>query len=1302
MTDTCADDGNERPARMERMRWQFWIDVGGTFTDCVAQTPTGELRLWKTLSSGVIKGRIERRIDDATIHDPLRRFPVADFWKGWQLRSARRNDAPFVTTIVSSSTDGTLQLADPWPGLTSGEAYELYSGEEAPVICLRCLLGRRLDEPLPAVDVRLGTTRGTNALLERKGAATGLLVTHGFADLLRIGNQDRPDLFALDITKPEPLYHSVLEVRERITADGTVLIPLDEDHLRSQLRILISLGIDSLAISLLHAYRNEAHECRIEEIAREEGFVWISRSSATAPVIKAVPRTETTVLDAYLTPVLRAYLDGISARLGPGSTLKIMGSQGGLLDAAAFSGKDSMLSGPAGGVIAFAAVAREAGFEQSIGFDMGGTSTDVARFGGRLEMEHETVKAGVRIATPTLSIETVAAGGGSVCWFDGVQLRVGPQSAGADPGPACFGRGGPLTVTDANVALGRIPTEGFPFPLDTDAIDRRLDEIREAVARSTTAIEYTREQLAQGFLEIANERMARAIRTISVRKGFNPADHPLVSFGGAGGQHACALARILGMRTLLIHPYAGVLSAYGMGLADVRRSAERTVLLPLNDESLRRIGAISDEMGSRLRRILMDEGMDSSALSPPEVSLSLRYAGVEAAIDVPTPIDGNWRDAYESLHQRYFGYRRSDCAVQIVAVAVEVVGRLQKVQVHRPHLAASPPVPRGWGQVHHGDRRVSTPVFRRCDLACGHRLEGPAIVQDEGSTLWLEPGFTLGVLESGTLRIDSPRQPGEIPSATNAADETADPIRLEVFHNQFASIAEQMGATLRKTSVSTNVKERLDYSCAIFDAAGGLVVNAPHIPVHLGAMGETVRCLLRDNPKMRPGDVYLTNDPYAGGSHLPDLTVVTPVHDRNSGDLLFLTACRAHHAEIGGSTPGSMPPFSTTLAEEGVLLSNFKLMDAGRPRWDELREILTSGPYPTRNVQDNLADLAAQTAANRLGEILLHELMERSGRTAVVRYMGFIQDAAERKTRQALKRLRDGIYSTVDYLDDGSPIAVAIAVRGDEAEIDFTGTGPVLPTNLNANRAIVTAAVMYVFRCLVDEPIPLNGGSLKPLTIVLPECLLNPSAGSDPARRPAVVGGNVETSQRIVDVLLGGLGVAAASQGTMNNLTFGDGTFGYYETICGGAGATPLADGADAVHTHMTNTRLTDVEVLEHRYPVRVEEFSIRRGSGGLGRHSGGNGVRRVLRFLKPVQVSLLTQRRGAYPPFGLHGGMPGKTGRNLLVRMGQSDVQDLGGAASVAVAAGDCLIIETPGGGGFGTPELIVPKDPPMRSEPS
>ncbi|MFO1095217.1 MAG: hydantoinase B/oxoprolinase family protein [Planctomycetaceae bacterium] len=1281
------------------MRWQFWIDVGGTFTDCVARAPDGTLHAAKVLSSGATKGAIRRIDAHQSFHDPIRATEPDDFWRGFELRLLAPNgDALQSTRIVQhSASDASLRTADPLDGRAAvGLVYELRSPAAAPILAIRRILGLPLDQPIPAVDVRMGTTRGTNALLERKGARTAFVTTRGFADVLLIANQDRPRLFDLAIAKPEPLFTDVVEIDERLDAEGRVLRAPDTAAVRDQFRRLRSTNVDSIAICLLHAFANPAHEELVDQLAREAGFTEISRSSRLSPLIKIVSRGDTTTVDAYLNPILRSYVDSLRASLSADSTLKLMTSAGGLVDADRFVGKDSILSGPAGGVIGFSRVAGQAGFEKSIGFDMGGTSTDVARFDGRYELEFETRKAGVRVVAPMLAIETVAAGGGSICRFDGVKLVVGPESAGSDPGPACYGRGGPLTVTDVNLALGRILPERFPFPLDRAAVQRRLADVCAQIAGGSDGMHYTPQSLAQGFVDIANANMARAIRRISVARGYDPADYILVCFGGAGAQHACALARLLGLRRILVHPYAGILSALGMGLADVRRHAEFSVLMPLNSTTLSLLEPRFREAERRLSGEVRAEGIAEERLQPPLRSLELRYHGVESTILVEQPADGDFAAEYERRHERLYGYRHVGRPIDVAAARVEVVGTLEAPRLPEADCIARRPVPQEFTSVWFSDFAAQTGVFLRSDLRPGDEISGPAVICEPTSTVVVDPGFTARILSRGEILIeDGTASESPVRAAADGSPSVAapDPVRLEIFNNLFASIAEQMGVTLQKTSISTNVKERLDFSCALFDARGGLVCNAPHIPVHLGAMGETVRAILADNPDMRPGDVFVTNDPYRGGSHLPDVTVVTPVFAESdrisdrppSSDLLFFTASRAHHAEIGGSVPGSMPPFSTRLSEEGVLIRNFKLVDQGRSREDELRTLLTSGLYPTRKVADNLADVSAQVAANAVGVRLLQELVQRYTSGTVLSFMRHIQQAAATKMRRALALLPDGVYALTDHLDNGAAIAVSITIAGDQATVDFTGTSPVLDSNLNANRAIVTAAVLYVFRCLIQEDIPLNGGVLEPVTIVLPECLLNPPAHEDPAACAAIVGGNVETSQRVVDVLLGALQLAAASQGTMNNLTFGDATFGYYETICGGSGATADFRGADAVHTHMTNTRLTDAEIIERRYPVRVLEFSIRRGSGGAGAHCGGDGIVRRLEFLRPLKVSMLSQRRGDFAPFGLAGGTSGTIGRNTLRRAGSGEDVDLGGCFQIDVQPGDVLTIETPGGGGWG-----------------
>jgi 5-oxoprolinase (ATP-hydrolysing) len=1271
--------------------WEFWIDVGGTFTDCFGRRPDGALLRHKLLSSGVIKGIVAGGSTRRVIVDPARGTDPAHFWRSWRFELIDAQGSLLGESVVAESggVTGRLELATPLTVDPTPESrYELSSPTEAPLVAIRYLLGLAPEEAVPPVRIRLGTTRGTNALLTRRGARVALVTTRGFGDVLTIGYQNRPRLFDLSIHKAAPLAATSVEIDERVAADGTVLRAPNRLEIRRQLARLRSAGIESLAIALLHAVAQPAHEQLVAEIAREVGFDEISLSSEVAPLVKLVPRADTTTVDAYLNPVLRCYVAALRQSL-PGSELQILTSAGGLIAAERFAGKDSILSGPAGGVVGFSRVAQAAGAQRAIGFDMGGTSTDVSRFDGTFDFEYETEKAGVRIVAPMLAIETVAAGGGSICRFDGVKLVVGPDSAGADPGPACYGRGGPLTITDANFYLGRIPAEHFPFVLSREAVEGRLQEIAERLTAAGTPLALA--DLAEGFVRLSNAHMAKAIRSISLAKGYDARGYLLVPFGGAGGQHACALAAELQMPRILCHPDAGLLSAYGMGLADVTRHRARGIYQPYSAATVAGLETCFAAIVLEALAEVIAEGVASDRIAIRR-SLEMRYQGVEQSIVIHTPYGSDYAATFAAEHHKLYGYVHAGRALEIVAARVEVCGRSSMSPPASHPVAPHSPAAAAHAPIYWSGRWHQAQVFTRQQLTPGDAISGPALIAEASSTTVIDPGWRAAVLSQGELLLERAlEQTGEpasqIATHSNAAHRTdaADPVLLEIFNHRLAGIADEMGLTLRHTASSVNVKERLDFSCAIFTAAGDLVVNAPHIPVHLGAMGETVRRVLADNPQLRPGDVLVTNDPYHGGSHLPDVTVITPVHDA-LGQLRFFTASRAHHAEIGGIAPGSMPPGSRNLAEEGVVIRNFHLFTAGEPHWDELGELLAAGPYPSRDVATNLADITAQVAANRRGARDLDLLVERESWPVVLAYMEHIQHAAAEKVGRALARFEPGTRHFVDHLDDGSPIAVTIQLAGGRAVFDFAGTGPVLPGNLNANRAITTSAVMYVLRTLVDEDIPLNQGVLRPVEIRLPECLLNPPEQPRPEQCAAVAGGNVETSQRVVDVLLGALGLAAASQGTMNNTIFGNERFGYYETVCGGAGATEHAAGASAVHTHMTNTRLTDPEIFERRYPVRLWEFAIRRDSSGAGAQPGGEGAVRRIEFLEPLDVSLVTSRRGPYRPYGLHGGEPGALGRNTLLRADGSR-EPLPAQTQFRAAPGDQLLLETPGGGGWGTP---------------
>ncbi len=1195
--------------------WRFAIDRGGTFTDTVARDPSGRLHLDKRLSS-----------------------------------------------------------------------------DTAPVEAIRAILeGEGLVAPgatLPPSRVRLGTTVATNALLERRGEPVLLVTNEGLGDVLRIGTQERPALFDLAIERPAPLQARVLEVPGRIAADGRLLEPLDEVALRRGLEAARAEGIDSVALLQLHAYLDPALEERMAEIARSLGFSYVVASSELAREMGHLARGETAAADAYLTPLLQRHVQELVRAL-PGSDLRFMQSSGVLTRAEQFRGPRALLSGPAGGVLGAARVAGEAGFESAIGFDMGGTSTDVCVVeGGRAERAFESVVAGVRVRAPMLRVHTVAAGGGSLCRFDGVRLTVGPESAGATPGPICYGSldASELALTDVNLFLGRIRPERFPFPLDAEAVARRLEALRGELAAG--GIERSLDELAAGFVAIANASMAQAIQEVSVGRGIDPRGFALVGFGGAGGQHVCAVARRLGMRTVLLHPLAGLLSAHGIAMAPLGWNGQRDAgRVPLEDGTapLSVMGILA-ELEAEGRAALEREPGAAESLRATRL-LDLRYVGTETPLPVPFPEDGNVRAAFEALHHRRFGYTREGRAVEVTTARV-----LIEVTEPGSDAVASPGEPAAASRraaaladaarepvYFPGLGRVPAPILARESLAPGEFVEGPAIVLEDTGTVVVEPGFRAEVLAGGLLRLEDREPHPEVAAPEGgAALEELDPVRLEVFGNRFMSIAEQMGAVLRNTAVSTNIKERLDYSCAVFDRDGGLVANAPHIPVHLGAMGATVRAVLEAVPDLAAGDAVVTNDPAGGGSHLPDITVVSPVFVEE--ELRFFVASRGHHADIGGITPGSMPAGSTSIAEEGVLLRPFPLVRRGRFDEARIRAALTEAAYPARNPDDNVADLEAMLAANRTGESLLLELVAESGLSASLISMQQLQEAARLKVVREIERLPDGVHDFADALDDGTPIRVQLRVHGDAMEIDFAGTGPAVAGNLNAPRAVVEAAVIYVLRALVDERIPLNGGCLLPVRIHVPEgSLLDPPDGA------AVVGGNVETSQRVVDVLLGAIGRVAASQGTMNNVAFGTKHFGYYETIGGGAGAGRDFEGASGVHVHMTNTRITDAEVLESRYPVRLERFSIREGSGGAGRQRGGDGLVRRYRFEAPVSVSLLTERR-VLAPYGLEGGAPGERGRNFVRRADGSE-EEVPGHARLELAAGDELTVETPGGGGFGAP---------------
>ncbi len=1179
------------------------------------------------------------------------------------------------TDIVARRPDGRLVTAKL---LSHDPAHYADAAAEG----IRRLRG---DDPEPIAAVKMGTTVATNALLERKGAPVLLAITAGHEDALVIGHQARPDIFALRIDRPEPLHAATMAVHERVTASGAMLRALDEDRARTDLARWRAAGFDAIAIVLMHGWAHPGHEARLAELAREAGFGEVIASHQVGAVIKLVPRGQTTVVDAYLSPPLRQYVDGVVGEIGAAAvdtpTLLFMQSNGGLVAARHFRGRAAILSGPAGGIVGMAATGAEAGFSRLIGFDMGGTSTDVSHYDGAFERSTETMVAGVTVRAPMLKIDTVAAGGGSIVRFDGQRLRVGPQSAGARPGPAAYRGGGPLTVTDCNVLLGGLQPDLFPAlfgpggdqPLDSEAV-------RAGFAGLAAEMGITPQAAAQGALEIAVETMASAIKRISIGRGHDVGDYTLACFGGAGGQHACLVAEALGMRRVMVHPLAGVLSAYGIGLADVRVLREATLGLPLAEAAGPGIAERAEALASNARAALLAQGLDFDTVVI-EARARIRYAGSDTPLELPLASPAALAAAFTAEQASRFGFTIADPDLVLDSLAVEAIGRTAPLPLAEGGGGGGgggtmqEPTPLATRPVTMAGACRPTPFFDRPALPIGWQAPGPAVIIDASATTIVAPGWRVTVEPHGNLILDRVAAP---PPARLATD--CDPVRLEIFANRFMGVAEQMGVALQSTAWSVNIKERLDFSCALFDVAGNLIANAPHMPVHLGSMGDSVRAVMEarqgDGRGIRPGDSYLLNAPYNGGTHLPDVTVILPVFA--GGRLAYWTAARGHQADIGGTTPGSMPPDSRSIEEEGVLLDDVLFTAEGRPCEAEVLEILSSGAWPARDPARCLGDLQAQLAACRRGAAELLALGEAVGHDVVTAYMGHVQDNAESAVRAALAGLRDGEFAYA--MDNGAVVRVAVRIDGaaGRATVDFTGTSLQLPDNFNAPRSVARAAVLYVFRCLAGSDLPLNDGCLRPIDIVIPD-----GSMLGPAWPAAVVAGNVETSQVITDALFGALGLMAAAQGTMNNLTFGNARHQYYETIAGGSGAGAGFAGTSAVQTHMTNSRLTDPEVLESRFPVIVEEFAIRRGSGGAGAFAGGDGTVRRLRFTEPVTVSILANRRRV-PPFGFFGGNSGAPGETSVERSdGTREI--LGSTDRAELLAGDAVVISTPGGGGFG-----------------
>ncbi|MDB5808888.1 MAG: 5-oxoprolinase [Betaproteobacteria bacterium] len=1205
------------PAATTPTRWQFWIDRGGTFTDVVARKPDGTLVTHKLLSENPSRYR------------------------------------------------------------------------DAAVAGIRHLLGIAPGARIPGdlIDaVKMGTTVATNALLERKGERTALFITRGFRDALRIAYQNRPRIFDRHIVLPELLYSKVVEVDERIGARGEVVLALDRDKTRRALEAVFADGYRSLAIVLMHGYRYQDHEKFVAEMARQIGYTHVSVSHEVSPLMKLVSRGDTTVVDAYLSPILRRYVDTVASELED-VRLMFMQSNGGLTDARRFQGKDSILSGPAGGIVGAVRTSAAAGFNKIIGFDMGGTSTDVSHFAGTelsdMERAFETQVAGVRMRAPMMSIHTVAAGGGSILHFDGARYRVGPDSAGANPGPASYRKNGPLTVTDCNVMLGKIQPAFFPpvfgesgdAPLDAETVKQQFATLAREI-QDKTGNARTPEQVAEGYVDIAVGNMANAIKQISVQRGHDVTEYTLCCFGGAAGQHACLVADALGMTRVFLHPLAGVLSAYGMGLADITAMREEAVEAKLESSNLPSLQAALDKLADAGRDEVLRQGIAAGRIRIVK-RIHLRYDGTDSSLVVNFGALAEMVAQFEAAYRMRYSFLMPGRALIAEAVSVEAIGVSDapiELAAPAPRRSGSPPTAETV-TMHTGGRAHSTPAYRRDALLPGDKVKGPAIIAETNATTIVEPGWQAEVTPLDHLVLQRMEaRPVRVAVGTNV-----DPVMLEIFNNLYMSIAEQMGLRLANTAYSVNIKERLDFSCAVFNQNGELIANAPHMPVHLGSMGESIRTVIRENAgKMNPGDVFVLNAPYNGGTHLPDVTVITPVFDDAGTHILFYVGSRGHHADIGGITPGSMPPDSRVVEEEGVLIDNFLLVERGRLREQETIALLSSGKYPCRNVAQNMADLRAMIAANEKGVQELRRMVAHFGLDVVHAYMRHVQDNAEESLRRVINVLKDGRFEYA--MDHGAVIKVAIRFNRQErsAVIDFTGTSAQLDNNFNAPSAVCMAAVLYVFRSLVDDDIPLNAGCLKPIEVIIPErSMLNP-------RYPAaVVAGNVETSQCVTDALYGALGLMGASQGTMNNFTFGNERYQYYETISGGSGAGNGFNGTDVVQTHMTNSRLTDPEILEWRFPVRLEDFAIRAGSGGTGKWRGGNGSTRRIRFLEAMTAAILSGHR-IVPPYGMNGGKPGAVGRNFVLRSDGSQVE-LQGADKFEMNANDVFVIETPGGGGYG-----------------
>ncbi|GAB4183100.1 MAG: hydantoinase B/oxoprolinase family protein [Thermoflexibacter sp.] len=1306
------------------MAWQIWIDTGGTFTDCIAIAPDGKEQYIKVLSNGSLRGKILEKVAENTFKIQTHWQTTKDIFQNYEFHLLQKTITNQEEKLIVEQIDIENQLLTLSKGFSIGKNkipldFAITANEEAPILSARIATQTPLHQALPPIQMRLGSTKGTNALLERKGAKVTLLITKGFKDLLKIGTQQRPHLFALNIVKPAPLYENVIEVEERVDSQGNILIHLSDSEIDRIVKTLQTHRVETIAVALLHSYLNPNHERLLKERLKKEGFSFVSLSSDLANAIKILPRAQTAVVNAYLAPVIHHYLTSIkntiflptqNIYLDTKNSLKIMTSAGGLVEADFFNPKDSLLSGPAGGIIGAVETAKSAGFQQIITFDMGGTSTDVARYDGSFDYQFETKINDIQILTPSLAIETVAAGGGSLCQFDGFKLTVGPESVGADPGPACYGVGKQLAITDVNLLLGRLLPDNFNIPIDKKYAQVALEKVQKQVYENTGNL-LKQTEILEGFVQIANEKMAEAIRKISVSKGYNPEEYALLAFGGAGGQHACGVANLLNIKQIIVPYKAGLLSAFGMGMAQIERFASLQVLQLLQYfES--QLSQTIEQLADKTLQDLYKEGFDKTQIGIKNIYIYLRFKGQDSTIEVDVSkqetitaqiIKNIFQKKYEKIYAHWVGDMQ-DLEIESIKVVGATLKWENQSQSFSKNTTIYFPQSEKITQTYWQGSFRDTPVFIWEKLQAGATIGGTAILLSQNSTIFIEPNWELTIDEAGNavLRLRENIAVEKTDNSKVEKNNSLKAIDLELFTNRFINIAEEMGALLQRTSFSVNIKERLDFSCAVLDAQGELIVNAPHIPVHLGSLGICVRTL-KSTIQMQEGDVIITNHPKFGGSHLPDITLVAPVFYDNQ--LVGYVANRAHHAEIGGKRPGSMPPDATSLAEEGVVISPTYLVKNFEPQWYSIKNILLSAPFPTRSIHENLADLNGALASIKAGIDALQALCQKFGIEKIQFYMQALKDHAFQCLQKSLDNFtalktpavalfsgfvsRNVLLSATENLDDGTKLCVQLDISQDEDNeyvmlIDFRGTSATHQGNLNATPAIVNSAVIYVLRLLLDTNIPLNEGIMKKVQLKIPmNTLLNPAFPDDISQCPAVVGGNTETSQRLVDTLLKALGLAACSQGTMSNLLFGNEHFGYYETICGGTGAGEGFNGCDAVHQHMTNTRITDAEILEFRYPVRLERFAIRENSGGRGKWQGGNGVIRELTFLEKVSLSVITQHRKV-APYGLEGGENGQVGKQYVIRK-DGTVETLKGLDKREMEIGDKIVIETPGGGGFG-----------------